>query len=414
MTLDLGMVRAQFPALAKTDSGVRRIYLDNPAGTQVPELVLQRMTECLVEANANLGGYFRTAHLADQVVSEARLAMADLLNAPSADEITFGQNMTSLTLHLSRSIGRHLQAGDELVLSRMEHDANVAPWLLMARDHDLEVRWLPFNTESFEFDAGALDDVLTERTRLLCIGGASNLTGTINDIKSMCAKARDVGAWSFVDAVQLAPHVLPDVQDYGCDFFTCSAYKFFGPHQGILWARSDVYTELEPYKVRPAPAELPWRFETGTQSHEGMAGTAAAVDYFAGVGAALSASQDRRAQLLAAFTAMFDYEKELMQQLVGGLQQIRGVRIQGITDPRALDRRVPTVSFVHDKHAPDRIARALGEQNIFVWSGHNYGYEPARLLGLLEGGGVVRIGAVHYNSATEIDETLAAIETIVG
>ena len=176
---------------------MRRISLDNPAGTQVPELVLQRMTECLVEANANLGGQFRTASLADQVVSDARLAMADFLNAPSPDEITFGQNMTSLTLHLSRSIGRYLQAGDEIVLSRMEHDANVAPWLLMARDHDLEVRWLPFNTQTFEFDDDALDGVLTERTRLLCIGGASNLTGTINDIKSMCAKARDVGAWSF-------------------------------------------------------------------------------------------------------------------------------------------------------------------------------------------------------------------------
>lgn len=413
MALDLDAVRAQFPSLAINDDGVRRIYLDNPAGTQVPDLVVQRMSECLIQGNANLGGYFRTAELAEQYVDEARAAVADFLNAPTADEITFGQNMTTLTLHIARSIGRHLQAGDEIILSRMEHDANIAPWLLMARDHDLTVRWLPFNTDTFEFDADSLDELLSDRTRLLCIGGASNLTGTINDIKSMCGKARAAGAWSFIDAVQYAPHVLPDVQDTGCDFFTCSAYKFFGPHQGVLWARTEVYTALEPYKVRPAPAELPWRFETGTQSHEGMAGTGAAVDYFAGVGADITGSAVRRENLETAFAAMFAYEKDLMRQLIDGLGSIQGVRIQGITDPAALDRRVPTVSFVHADHAPDEIARALGEQNIFVWSGHNYGYEPARELGLLEGGGVVRIGAVHYNTAAEIAETLAAIEAIV-
>jgi cysteine desulfurase family protein (TIGR01976 family) len=413
MTLDLGAVRAKFPSLAITDDGVRRIYLDNPAGTQVPDLVVDRMSECMIQGNANLGGYFRTAELAERYVDEARAAVADFLNAPTANEITFGQNMTTLTLHLARSIGRYLQAGDEIILSRMEHDANIAPWLLMARDHNLEVRWLPFNTETFEFDADSLDGLLTDRTRLLCIGGASNLTGTINDIKSMCGKARAAGAWSFIDAVQYAPHVLPDVQDIGCDFFTCSAYKFFGPHQGVLWARSEVYATLEPYKVRPAPAELPWRFETGTQSHEGMAATGAAVDYFAGVGAELSASPDRRANLETAFAAMFAYEKELMRQLISGLKSIPGVAIQGITDLDALDRRVPTVSFVHPEHSPDSVARALGEQNIFVWSGHNYGYEPARELGLLESGGVVRVGAVHYNTAAEIDETLAAIEAIV-
>jgi len=406
-------VRAQFPSLATTDDDIRRIYLDNPAGTQVPELVVQRMSECLLQGNANLGGFFRTAHLADEYVHQARVAMADFLNAPTADEITFGQNMTTLALHLARSIGRFFDPGDEIILSRMEHDANVAPWLLMARDHDLTVRWLPFNTESFEFDDNALDEVLTDRTRLLCIGGASNLTGTINDIRTMCGKVRDAGAWSFIDAVQYAPHVLPDVQEIGCDFFTCSAYKFFGPHQGVLWAREEVYGVLEPYKVRPAPAELPWRFETGTQSHEGMAGTGAAVDYFAGIGGELAGGSSRRKELEAAFAAMFSYEKELMRQLISGLGNISGVEIQGITDLDALDRRVPTVSFVHNEHSPDHIAKALSERNIFVWSGHNYGLEPAKALGLLEGGGVVRIGAVHYNTAAEIDETLAEIEAIV-
>jgi cysteine desulfurase family protein (TIGR01976 family) len=413
MSLDIGAVRAQFPSLSITDDGMRRIYLDNPAGTQVPSLVVQRMSECLIEGNANLGGHFRTADLAGEIVDGARSAMADFLNAPSADEITFGQNMTTLTLHLSRSIGQFLNAGDEIILSRMEHDANIAPWLLMARDHDLEVRWLPFNVDTFEFDADALDGVLSERTKLLCVGGASNLTGTINDIKSLCAKARAAGAWTFIDAVQSAPHVLPDVQDIGCDFFTCSAYKFFGPHQGILWARTDVYEQLDPYKVRPAPLELPWRFETGTQSHEGMAGSGAAVDYFASIGAGLTGMNDRRENLTVAFAEMFEYEKTLTEQLLRGLQKITGVTIQGISDPDALDRRVPTVSFTHDKHSPDSIAKALGERNIFVWNGHNYGLEPATALGLLEGGGVVRVGLVHYNTAEEVDETLSAIESIV-
>ncbi len=413
MALNIGAVRAQFPSLSTTDNGDRRIYLDNPAGTQVSSLVVERMSDCLLEGNANIGGYFRTAELAAEFVYAGRSAMADFFNVPSPDEITFGQNMTTITLHMSRSIGQWLQPGDEIILSQMEHDANIAPWLLMARDHDLQVRWLPFNTETFEFDADALDAVLTDRTKLFCIGGASNLTGTINDIKSLCGKARAAGAWSFVDAVQSAPHVLPDMQDYGCDFFVCSAYKLFGPHQGILWGRPDVLEQLEPYKVRPAPLEMPWRFETGTQSHEGIAGTGAAVDYFAGVGATLSASKDRRASLSAAFAAMTEYEESLTIQLIAGLQEIPGIRIQGISDPAAVDRRVPTVSFTHATHSPDAIAQALAKRNIFVWSGHNYGLEPAKALGLLEGGGVVRIGAVHYNTAEEIEATLAAVEAIV-
>jgi len=413
MQLDPGAIRAQFPSLSTRDNGTRRIYLDNPAGTQVPNLVVQRMSDCLLEGNANLGGYFRTADLAGEFVDAARRAMADFLNAPSPEEISFGQNMTTLTLHLSRSIGQFLNAGDEIVLSRMEHDANVAPWLLLARDCDLTVRWLPFNTESFEFDDGALDNVLSERTRLVCIGGASNLTGTINDIKSLCAAARDAGAWTFVDGVQSAPHVLPDVQDIGCDFFTCSAYKFFGPHQGILWGRRGVLEQLEPYKVRPAPLELPWRFETGTLSHEGMAGTSAAIDYLAGVGGRHPDDNSRRENLVAAFSAMFEYEKSLAEKLIEGLQNIAGVTVQGISDPEALDRRVPTVSFTHAGHAPDDIAQAMARRNIFVWSGHNYGLEPARALGLLESGGVVRIGAVHYNTVEEINETLDATAAAV-
>jgi len=409
MSFDLTSIRTQFPSLSKTDDDAPRLYFDNPAGTQVPTMVVERMADCLLEANANIGGYFETSRRAGNVVDDARAAMADFLNAPSKDEIIFGQNMTSLTFHVSRSIGRHLRAGDEIILSQMDHDANVEPWVLLARDHDLKVRWLPFSSETFEFDLAALDDVLSERTRLMCVGAASNLTGTINNIEAICNKTREAGAWSYIDAVQSAPHVVTDVQATGCDFLVCSAYKFFGPHQGILWGRSELLEQLEPYKVRPAPRELPGCFETGTQSHEGMAGTAAAVDYFAAIGAT-QVQGDRRKQLEAALSLLFDYEQTLAARLIDGLQQLPGVTVQGITDADAMRRRVPTVSFTHERHAPDAIAEAMSERNIFVWSGHNYALEAAKALGI---DAAVRIGAVHYNSIEEIDTVLGALEQIL-
>jgi cysteine desulfurase family protein (TIGR01976 family) len=412
--LDLDRIRAQFPSLAETDNGKPRLYFDNPAGTQVPVSVAERMTDCLLHKSANIGGFFATSEMAAQVADAARAAVADFLNAPSSDEIIFGQNMTALTFHVSRSIGRHLRAGDEIVLSQMDHDANVEPWKLLARDFDLTVRWLPFDKETFEFDLAKLDELLNEKTRLVCVGGASNLLGTINDIETICSKARAAGAWSFVDAVQSAPHILTDVQQIGCDFFVCSAYKFFGPHQGMLWGRRDVLEQLEPYKLRPAPDELPWSFEPGTQSHEGMAGTAAAVDYFAWIGREMAAvTTDRRSQLVAAMGMLFDYEKQLAWQLVDGLQNIAGVRILGISEPAALSRRVPTVSFVHESHAPASVAKALAERNIFAWSGHNYALEAARALDIDKTGGGVRIGAVHYNTADEIDTLLNALQDIL-
>jgi cysteine desulfurase family protein (TIGR01976 family) len=409
MSFDLASIRAQFPSLSITDGGAARLYFDNPAGTQVPTMVVERMAECFWEANANINGYFETSRQAENVVDDARAAMADFLNAPSKDEIIFGQNMTSLTFHVSRSIGRHLQAGDEIVLSQMDHDANVEPWVLLARDHDLKIRWLPFSSETFEFDLAALDNILSERTRLVCVGAASNLTGTINDIGAICDRARDAGAWSYIDAVQSAPHLVTDVQATGCDFLVCSAYKFFGPHQGILWGRREILEQLEPYKVRPAPRELPECFETGTQSHEGMAGTAAAVDYFATIGAA-QVPGDRRTQLEAALNLFFDYEQTLASRLIDGLQQLPGVKVQGITDADAMRRRVPTVSFTHGRHAPAEIAEAMAQRNIFVWSGHNYALEAAKALGI---DGAVRIGAVHYNSVGEIDTVLEALEQLL-
>jgi cysteine desulfurase family protein (TIGR01976 family) len=421
MTFDLDTIRTQFPALAITDEKLPRIYFDNPAGTQVPSGVVDAVRRCLVETNANVQGGFATSLAADAIVTGVHEAMADMLNAASPDEIVFGQNMTTITLYMSRSIGRTLRKGDEIVLSRMDHDANVAPWLLLARDLELEVRWLPFNTDTYEFDSDALDNVLSDRTRLVCVGAASNLTGTINDVKSMCTKARAAGALTFIDAVQAVPHIPIDAQDIGCDFLVCSAYKFFGPHQGILWGRHELLASLEPYKVRPAPDAVPGCFETGTQSHEGMAGTTAAVDYFAWVGETMAGDhakapghlKDRTHDVHAALDCLFEYETGLAERLIGGLQELPGARVRGITDTGAMHRRVPTVAFTVEGAAPDVIAAELAARNIFVWSGHNYAVEAARHMGIYDAGGAVRIGPVHYNSPAEIDTLLNALEDII-
>lgn len=421
MQFNLDDVREQFPALAITDGNVPRIYFDNPAGTQVPLGVLDKMRECLVESNANIQGNFRTSDLVDATIAEAHQAMADMLNAPSADEIVFGQNMTTITLHLSRSIGRLLSPGDEIILTRMDHDGNVGPWLMLAEDLGLEVKWLPFDTETFEFDLAALDELLTSRTRLICVGGASNLLGTINDVKQICAKAREVGALSYVDAVQSVPHVSTDVQDIGCDFLVCSAYKFFGPHQGILWGRREILEKLTPYKVRPAPTAIPGCLETGTQSHEGMAGTLAAVDYFAWIGETMALDyhdhyrhfSGRRLFVHAAMDCLFDYEKTLAEKLLNGLQSLPGVRVHGITSPDALERRVPTVSFSVDGLDPEKIAADLASRNIFVWNGHMYAVEAAKALEIYDSGGAVRVGPVHYNSVAEVETVLNALEDIL-
>jgi len=421
MSFDLETIRSQFPALADTDNGEGRIYFDNPAGTQVPMRVVERMAECMLHANANLGGGFRTSDLADAIVADAHDAMADFLNAASPEEIIFGQNMTTITLHVSRSIGRTLKAGDEIILSQMDHDANVQPWVLLARDLDLTVRWLPFDKSTFEFDLDRLGDLLNDRSRLVCVGGASNLTGTINDVTTISRMAREAGALTYIDAVQSVPHLATDVQAIGCDFLVCSAYKFFGPHQGILWGRRDVMEQLEAYKVRPAPDTLPGCFETGTQSHEGMAGTAAVVDYFAWIGETMAAGHHntspafsgRRRHVHAALNYLLEYEQTLSQRLIDGLQQISGVTIQGITSGDAMIRRVPTVSFTHAELASATIAHALAARNIFVWSGHNYAVEAAKVLGIYDSGGAVRIGPVHYNSPDEVDQVLIALEDIV-
>ena len=421
MNYDLEQIRGKFPALNIKDSGVRRIYFDNPAGTQVPIEVIEAVQKCMIESNANIQGGFETSNRADKILDEFHQSMADFLNATSSEEIIFGQNMTTLTLHISRSIGRLLSKGDEIILSRMDHDANISPWLLLAEDIGLSVKWLSFDTEKYEFDLNCLENLLSDKTKLICIGGASNLLGTINDIKSICKIAKKANALTYVDAVQLAPHVSIDVQDIDCDFLVCSAYKFFGPHQGILWGKRQLLKSLSPYKVRPATSELPGCFETGTQSHEGMAGTTAAVNYFAWIGHEYAETyqienkykNERTKFIHAALDYLFEYEKLLTIDLIEGLQNIKNVQVQGITEKNALDRRLPTVSFSVIGLSPSLIAEELAKENIFVWSGHSYALEVVKSLNLLDKGGVLRTGPVHYNTINEVHEFLEILDKFI-
>ena len=421
MEYNLEQIRGKFPALNIKDSGVRRIYFDNPAGTQVPIEVIEAVQKCMIESNANIQGGFETSNRADKILDEFHQSMADFLNATSSEEIIFGQNMTTLTLHISRSIGRLLSKGDEIILSRMDHDANISPWLLLAEDIGLSVKWLSFDTEKYEFDLNCLENLLSDKTKLICIGGASNLLGTINDIKSICKIAKKANALTYVDAVQLAPHVSIDVQDIDCDFLVCSAYKFFGPHQGILWGKRQLLKSLSPYKVRPATSELPGCFETGTQSHEGMAGTTAAVNYFAWIGREYAETyqienkykNERTKFVHAALDYLFEYEKLLTIDLIEGLQNIKNVQVQGITEKNALDRRLPTVSFSVIGLSPSLIAEELAKENIFVWSGHSYALEVVKSLNLLDKGGVLRTGPVHYNTINEVHEFLEILDKLI-
>ena len=403
--LDVAAIRAQFPALALRDGGHDRIYFDNPAGTQVPQRVIDRTVDCLANRNANLGGYFVTTVEAGELVDLAHRACADFYNAASMNEIVFGQNMTSLTLHMSRCLGKKLKRGDEIVLSRMDHDANVAPWLLLADDLGLVVRWIDFDTETYEFPEDALTRVLSDKTKLLAMGMASNCTGTVNDVKRFVAEAKKAGAIVYLDAVQYAPHYAIDVQDLGADFVVSSAYKWFGPHQGILWGREALLKETFGYKVRPAGEDLPHKFETGTLSHEGMAGTLGAIEYLEQFGT----GETRARRIASAWGNLADYEHGITLKLIEGLKTFKGITIRGITSANAMHRRVPTVSFTLDGHHPETLAKAFAKDNIFVWSGHNYAIEPVSRMGLMDKGGVLRVGLAHYNTEAEVDALLSSL-----
>ena len=420
MALNIKTIREQFPALALKDEGKARIYLDNPGGTQVPRQVLERMEHYLIHTNSNHGGPFRTSVESDKVLKDAHQGMADLLNAKSADEIIFGANMTSLTFAVSRSIGRLLKRGDAILLTRMDHDGNVGPWLHLAEDLGLEVKWLNFDLKTYEYDLEEAQSIFKDNNiKLAAINYASNCLGTINNVKALTEMAHLSDTLVFVDAVQYVPHGPTDVQDIGCDFLACSPYKFFGPHQGVLWGKAELLEKLEAYKVRPAENTAPGKFETGTQLHEGQAGTLGVLEYLEWLGETMGAEylanfpefSGRRKKLHAAMLAIQDYEQTLSSRLIEGLQNLAGVDVKGISAVKDLARRVPTVSFTVKNQNPEEIAVKLAAENIFVWHGHNYALEAVRLLGIEEAGGVVRIGPVHYNTLEEIDRTLEVLKT---
>jgi cysteine desulfurase family protein (TIGR01976 family) len=402
---DIAGVRAQFPALALRDDAKDRIYFDNPAGTQVPQQVVDRTVETLVRKNANLGGYFKTTVDAEELVNEAHQACADFYNADSTEEIVFGQNMTTLTLHFSRCLGKRFQRGDEIVLSRMDHDANVAPWLLLADDLGLVVRWMDFDPETYEFPADALTKVLSSKTKLLAMGMASNCTGTVNDVAAFAREAKAAGAIVYLDAVQYAPHYAIDVKALGADVVVSSAYKWFGPHIGVLWARKELLQQTFGYKVRAVGEELPHKFETGTLSHEGMAGCLGAVEYLE----QFSSGATRALRLRSTWDQFANYERGITLQLIDGLRRVKGLTIRGVTSANAMHRRVPTVSFTVDGVQPEKLARHFAGENIFVWSGHNYALEPINRMGLMDKGGVLRVGLAHYNTAAEVDQLLGSL-----
>lgn len=404
-------VRACFPAI----SGAAQppVFLDNAAGTQVPQSVIDAVADAMAHAACNLGGRFAGSHRAMAVWDAAHEAGADIVGAPSARGVIIGSSMTALTLHISRSIGRLCQPGDEIVLTRMDHEGDVAPWLLMAQDRGLTVRWVPFDTESWQIEPDALRAVMSHRTRLVAMNYASNMTGSINDIAALVKVVHEFGALAYVDAVQMTPHHLPDVSALDCDFLVCSAYKFFGPHMAVLWGRESVLERMEAYKCRCSSDELPERYEHGTPQTELLAGLTATADYLAWLGTECGHSGSRRDRMLGAYAAFGAHETPLTLRLIAGIQAIPGTTIHGITNPNRVHERVPTVSFTHDRISTHAFAQALADQDIFVWSGHNYALEPARQLGLDEDTGVVRLAIAHYNTAEEIERALAALAAVV-
>jgi cysteine desulfurase family protein (TIGR01976 family) len=408
----IDQVRAQFPALARTDGGAPRIYFDAPGGTQACRPAIAAMTRHLEEGSANSGGAFSTSIEIDALSQAAHEAAADLLGAEAGD-IAFGPNMTTLTLSVSRALARTWQPGDEVVVTRLDHDANVAPWLLAARDSGTIVKWIDIDPEAGTLRLDQLPSLLSRRTRLVAVGGASNALGTLNDVAAVTAAVKaHSDALVYVDAVQSVPHVPTDVRALGCDFLACSPYKFFGPHQGVLWAKPEVAASLEAYKVRPATIDPPaHRFETGTQSFEGQAGIIGTIDYLEWLGRRIApeAPNSRRAALVAAMHGCTVYEREIGERLLAGFRAITGLRLYG---PPTMEGRVPTFGFTLEGHHPYAVAAHLAARNIFAWSGSFYAVEPVERLGLADTGGLVRVGLCHYSTAAEVDALLAALDEL--
>jgi len=400
---NVATIRSHFPALTRVHRGRPVAYFDGPGGTQVPRQVADAMSDYLVHHNANTHWRYPTSEETDAIIATARAAVADFLNA-SPVEIVFGANMTTLTFHLGRALGRRWQAGDELVVTELDHHANVDPWRQVARERGLIVRAVGFDTATGQLDWDDFARKVTPQTRLVAIGAASNALGTINDVARAIALARRVGARVFVDAVHYAPHQLVDVKALECDFLACSAYKFYGPHHGVLWGKLDLLSELDLPKLEPAPADPPDSLETGTQNHEGIAGTAAAVDFLASIGQATT----RRAALVEAFTTLHRSGQSLVERLWDGLTAIDGVTVYGPLPDRP---RTPTVAFTVRGFVADEVAVALSERALFASSGDFYATTVVARLGLSDAG-LVRAGCACYTNAEEVDRLIEAVREL--
>jgi cysteine desulfurase family protein (TIGR01976 family) len=417
MSLNSTRIRQQFPSLDRNE-----VFFDNPGGTQISRQSLDRLQRYLLECNANHAGAFRTSLQSDSILQEARVAMADFLNAASPNEIVFGNNMTTLTFNISRSLARMLSASDEIVVTRLDHDANISPWLLVAEERGCKVTWVDFDVEDGTLKVDEFARALEGRPKIVAFGYASNALGTINPARKLAHMAREAGAIVYIDAVQFAPHGPIDVADLGCDFLVCSSYKFFGPHAGILYGRLDLLNALKAYKVRPASDDPPYKFETGTQNHEGIAGVLGAIEYFEWLGGQFGGSQDwresnyvgRRLTLKKATTAIRAAEFELSRALIEAIESVPGTRIYGITDTRRLEERVPTVSFTLEGMHPRLLAERLAEAGFYVWDGNYYALAVTQRLNVEDQGGMLRVGAVHYNTLDEVARFREALARLAG
>ncbi|MEC9478403.1 MAG: cysteine desulfurase-like protein [Candidatus Thermoplasmatota archaeon] len=407
-------IRSRFPGLNRQINGQKAIFFDGPGGSQSPESVGDAVKHYLLHQNANVGMSFATSKETDELIEETMRACADLIGCDDHREIVFGQNMTSLTIQLASALSRTWGPNDEVVVTRSDHDANVRPWVLAAQWSGATVRWIDIDPADCTLRVETIEESINENTVMVAIGAASNFSGTINDVKGICSKAHSIDAEVFVDAVHYAPHGLIDVGAMGCDYLACSSYKFFGTHQGILWGRFDRLGELPVAKLRVSSEDVPFRWMTGTQGHESMAGTLAAIEHLAWLGRMLSGEgMSRREALSVAFSVIEEYERELCWKMIEGLQTIDGLKIWGITDPSMKQHRAPTVSFTHPSMTAEKIGEALAEQGIFAWAGNFYALELSEALGL-EPEGALRVGILHYNTAEEIDRFVDELSEILG
>lgn len=406
----LERARSMFPALKRELNGQKVTYFDGPAGSQVPQSVIDAVENYLSNSNANLGAVFITSRETDELLERTRQKLTEFLNVTNPLEIVFGPNMTSLTFSVAQAIAKTLKPGDEIIVTQLDHDANVTPWVLAAEAAGAVVNYVNINPDDCKLDQEQYRSLLSEKTKLVAVGAASNATGTLNPIKQMVADAKTVGALTYIDAVHYAPHQLIDVQEMGCDFLVCSGYKFFGPHVGVLWGRYDLLETLQPNKLRPAPDHPPGKWMTGTQNFEGIAGLEAAIEYLANLGSPL-ASTSLRNQLADSYERISSYEQRLSADFIEAMKELPDFKIWGITDKSQLHQRVPTFSLTHSRHTPQYISRQLAEVGIFSWSGNHYALPFTKAM-QLEPHGTLRIGLLHYNTQSQIERLVKQLKRL--